>query len=67
MSLGEPKIQRALRWLLDRLADDPRARRSTLIDQAAREFDLTPLETDFLYRKLTESGRGEPGSPGTGR
>ncbi|MBI4014176.1 MAG: hypothetical protein HY359_17795 [Candidatus Rokubacteria bacterium] len=62
MGLGEPNIKRALQWVLDRLADDPRAKRSELIDQASREFDLTPLESDFLYRQLTEvekKGRGK--------
>jgi len=54
MSLGQPNIRRALQWLLDRLADDPKAKRSELIDQASREFDLTPLEADFLYRQLTD-------------
>jgi hypothetical protein len=54
MSLGQPNIRRALQWLLDRLAEDPQAKRSALIDQASREFDLTPLEADFLYRQLTE-------------
>jgi hypothetical protein len=55
MSMGEPNIRRALKWVLDRLADDPKAKRSELIDQASREFDLTPLETDFLYRQLIEA------------
>jgi hypothetical protein len=54
MSLGQPNIRRALTWVLDRLADDPNAKRSELIDQASREFDLTPLEADFLYRQLIE-------------
>jgi hypothetical protein len=55
MSLGQPNIRRALQWLLDRLAEDPQAKRSALIDQASREFDLTPLEADFLYRQLSEA------------
>ena len=62
MSLGEPNLKRALQWILDRLADDPRAKRSELIDQASREFDLTPLEAEFLYRQLTEvekKGKGQ--------
>ena len=54
MSLGEPNLKRALQWILNRLADDPRAKRSELIDQASRQFDLTPLEADFLYRQLTD-------------
>jgi hypothetical protein len=56
MSLGEPNTRRALAWILDRLRDDPSQKRSALIDQAAREFDLTPLEADFLYRQLLERG-----------
>lgn len=60
MSLGEPGVKRALRWVLDRLADDPAAKRGPLVDEAARRFDLSPLETDFLYRQLT--GPGDPGA-----
>jgi hypothetical protein len=55
MGLGEPSIKRALQWVLERLADNPKARRSDLIDEASREFDLTPLEADFLYRQLSEA------------
>jgi hypothetical protein len=55
VGLGEPNVRRALQWVLDRLAEDPGARRGDLIDQASREFDLTPLEADFLYRQLTEA------------
>jgi hypothetical protein len=56
VSLGEPRLRRALQWVLDRLAEEPAARRGPLVDEAARRFDLTPLETDFLYRQLTEAG-----------
>ena len=55
MSHGEPKIKRALQWLLEQLADSPTAKRSELIERAAREFDLTPLDEDFLYRTLIEA------------
>ncbi len=43
-------IRRALRWLDDRVQDDPRADRARLIGEAAVRFDLTPLEEDFLLR-----------------
>ena len=55
MSLGEPNVKRALDWILERLTDDPHAKQGVLIDEASREFDLTPLETDFLYRQLGEA------------
>ncbi|HEV8308046.1 MAG TPA: hypothetical protein VGW35_10290 [Methylomirabilota bacterium] len=64
MSLGEPNIKRALSWVLDRLADDPTAKRSKLIDDASRQFDLTPLEADFLYRQLQEAEKDRPTSSG---
>jgi hypothetical protein len=63
VSLGEANVRRALRWILDRLADDPSAKRSQLLDEASKQFDLTPIETDFLYRQLTQvPPRDQPGS-----
>ena len=58
MSLGEPHVKRALEWILGRLADDPHAKRGQLVDEASREFDLTPIEADFLYRHLQETQKG---------
>jgi len=55
VSLGEPNVKRALDWILDQLTDDPDAKHGPLIDEASREFDLTPLEADFLYRQLNET------------
>jgi len=67
MSLGEPNVKRALDWIVERLADDSHAKRSQLIDEAAREFDLTPLQTDFLYRHLTEVAKSKGKGPEPGR
>jgi len=55
VSLGEPHVKRALDWIIAQLADDPNATRGDLIDKASREFDLTPLEADFLSRHLVEA------------
>lgn len=60
MSLGEPNVRRALDWILERLADDLHAKRAALIDEASRQFDLTPLEADFLYRQLSEATKSKP-------
>ena len=54
MSLGEPHVKRALDWIVDRLTQNPHLKRSELIDEASREFDLTPVEADFLYRHVQE-------------
>ena len=64
MSLGQPNVKRALEWILDRLAEEPGVRRSVLLDEAARRFDLTPLEADFLSRHLPARGPATgPGAP----
>lgn len=58
MAAGEAPIKQAVKWLDDQLADDPKADRTKLIDEASRRFDLTPLDTDFLYRHLAERRAG---------
>ena len=41
-------LRRALRWLDERVRDDPSSDRVKLVSEAAARFDLTPLEEDFL-------------------
>ena len=43
-------LRNALRWLDDRVQDDPRLDRAKLVGEAAMRFDLTPVEEDFLLR-----------------
>jgi hypothetical protein len=57
VSLGEPDLKRALTWVLERLAEDPRA--------PGGGRDLTPLEAEFLYAKLIEATRTPPDQGGT--
>ena len=57
MAAGETPIKQAIRWIDDRLRDDPRTDRSRLLDEAARRFDLSPLDAEFLLRHL--AGRRE--------
>ena len=54
MAAGEAPIKQAVKWIEDRLVDDPRADRVKLVDEAARRFDLSPLDADFLFRHLAE-------------
>lgn len=56
MALGETPIKRAMRWIDERLREDPRADRLMLIEAASKEFDLTPLDADFLFRHLADHG-----------
>lgn len=57
MSAGEAPIKQAVKWIEDQLVDHPTADRVTLVDDAARRFDLSPLDTDFLFRQLAERAR----------
>jgi len=41
-------LRRAVRWLDERRREEPGAPRQKLIDEAARRFDLDPLQTEFL-------------------
>lgn len=45
-------LRRAIRWLSDERRHDAQA-----IDEAARRFDLTPAEEEFLLRWLREQPR----------
>ena len=44
MAAGEAPIKQAVSWLDDQLRDNPRADRMRLVDEAARRFDLSPLD-----------------------
>jgi len=57
MAAGEAPIKQAVQWLDDQLRDNPAADRVKLVDEASRRFDLTPLDTDFLFRHLAERAR----------
>jgi hypothetical protein len=54
MAAGDAPIKQAVKWIDDRLQDEPGADRLRLVDEAARRFDLSPLDTDFLMRHLAE-------------
>ena len=54
MAAGEAPIKQAVKWIDDQLHDNPAADRVRLVDEAARRFDLSPLDADFLFRHLAE-------------
>ena len=58
MALGEAPIKAAVRWIEEQLQDRPDADRVTLVDEASRRFDLTPLDEDFLVRHVAQRGSG---------
>ncbi len=44
-------LRRALRWLDDRVKEEPDASRSELVGDAALRFDLTPADEEFLLTR----------------
>ena len=41
-------LRRALRWLDERVKEEPKLERSRLVGDAAVRFDLSPVEEEFL-------------------
>ena len=54
MSAGEAPIKQAVNWIDEQLRDNAQADRTKLIDDAGRRFDLTPLDSEFLLRHLSQ-------------
>jgi len=54
MAAGEAPIKQAVKWIEEQLKDHPRVDRVKLVDEAARRFDLSPRDEEFLYRHLAE-------------
>jgi len=57
----EQGLKEAIKWINGELQDDPRANVGLLIDNASRQFNLSPLQTDFLYREYKR--KGNPPNP----
>ncbi len=47
MPEGE-SLRRALRWLDERVRDEPKLDRTKLVGEASVRFDLSPVEEEFL-------------------
>ncbi len=52
MAQGEAPLVQAVQWIDDRLRDDPHVNRLQLVEEASKQFDLTPLDEEFLIRHL---------------
>ena len=50
------RIRKAVRWIVEILKEEEDKSRQEVIEEAEKRFDLSPLECDFLERKLSEEG-----------
>lgn len=54
-------LEQAIRWLSDRRREAPAARPAALVDEAARRFDLSPRDAEFLLSFASDAGGRNPG------
>ncbi len=47
-------LRRAVKWVSEERKYDPGKEQKALIEEACVKFDLSPLDADFLLRKLLE-------------
>lgn len=47
-------LRRAVKWISDRLQDDPASPLGPLVSEATFKFDLSPKDGDFLLRFFTQ-------------
>jgi hypothetical protein len=56
----EQGLKEAMQWINGELQDNPGANLGLLIDRASQQFNLTPLQADFLYREYARKDIGQP-------
>ena len=52
MQAADGVVTAALQWAAKQLSADPKASRAAVIDEAARKFGLSPLQSEVLYTGL---------------
>lgn len=50
----EVGLKKAIQWIDERRWENPKASMATLIDEASRRFELSPIQADFLYRHFAK-------------
>ncbi len=59
MSVDATTLTRALDWLVRERRLRPQAHKLTLVEEAAKKFDLGPLDEEWLLRQLNEHAEHE--------
>jgi hypothetical protein len=48
-------VRRAIEWISHKRQENPKESLSLLVEEACRQFDLSPLQADFLYRHFVKT------------
>jgi predicted DNA binding protein len=56
MSDVDLSVENAIRYISEELKLNSKAKRSDLINDASRKFDLTPMQAEILVNKYVLSG-----------
>jgi len=46
------ELRKAVKWISEARRDEPEKRLSKLIEEACMQFDLSPIEAEFLQKTL---------------
>ncbi len=57
----EVGLRKAIEWISLERQVEPERRLGLLIDEAARKFDLSPADSEFLYRHFARPASPPPG------
>jgi hypothetical protein len=52
-------LRRAVQWISEQRTERPEARLSTLVDEAALRFDLSPLDQEWLWKTFAAPPSGK--------
>ncbi len=57
----EVGLRKAIEWISQERQVEPERRLGLLIDEASRKFDLSPADSEFLYRHFSRPTPPQPG------
>lgn len=59
MPQGE-KLKHAVQWISEKRTEDPDVNPAKLVDEASFRFDLSPKDSEFLFRFVKNDDRQNP-------
>lgn len=57
-ALQDYRLQRAIRWVSERVQEQPAPNRGELVNEASARFGLSPRQEEFLYGMYRKEAGG---------